>query len=209
MSGPKLCDSLQLRWRFSPLPVKFARFLRPPDPRFLALGDRLRTSISLRLKWTKLLPTIAMRDFGALSTPLSHLVNILVVKFVQETSAAKGDAHDVKALDGDTQNTMGNVTVMTPKPRRYQLRCTKSVMCITAICFAAVWSWLATVSQQVKGSRTKIATGSPKIPTAPGIGSLPPKTLGKSRAAPQNPAEPRRTLGETPAEPSERPRGAL
>ena len=31
-----------------------------------------------------------------------------------------------------------------------------------------------------------------------------PKNLGKSRGPPQNPAEPRRTLGETPAEPSER-----
>ena len=41
------------------------------------------------------------------------------------------------------------------------------------------------------------------------IGSLPPKTLGKSHGPPQNPAEPRRTLGETPAEPSERPRRAL
>ena len=37
------------------------------------------------------------------------------------------------------------------------------------------------------------------------IGSLPPENLGKSRGPPQNPAEPRRTLGETPAEPSERP----
>ena len=36
------------------------------------------------------------------------------------------------------------------------------------------------------------------------IGSLPPKNLGKSRGPPQNPAEPRRTLGDTPAEPPER-----
>ena len=37
------------------------------------------------------------------------------------------------------------------------------------------------------------------------IGSLPPKKLGKTRGPPQNPAEPRRTLGETSAEPAERP----
>ena len=36
------------------------------------------------------------------------------------------------------------------------------------------------------------------------VGSLSPKTLRKFRRPPQNPAEPRRTLGETPAEPSER-----
>ena len=37
------------------------------------------------------------------------------------------------------------------------------------------------------------------------IGSLPPKALGKSRGPPQNPAEARRTLGETVTEASERP----
>ena len=34
--------------------------------------------------------------------------------------------------------------------------------------------------------------------------TIPPKNLGKSRRPPQNPTELRRTLGETPAEPSER-----
>ena len=44
-----------------------------------------------------------------------------------------------------------------------------------------------------------------RFPRVTSIGSLTPKTLGKSRGPPQNPAEPRRTLGETPAEPYERP----
>ena len=48
-----------------------------------------------------------------------------------------------------------------------------------------------------------------QLPRVTSIGSLPPKTLGKSRGPPQNPTEPRRALGETPAEPSERPRRAL
>ena len=37
-----------------------------------------------------------------------------------------------------------------------------------------------------------------QFPRVTSIGSLPPKTFGKSRGPPQNPAEPRRTLGETP-----------
>ena len=53
-----------------------------------------------------------------------------------------------------------------------------------------------------------VCTNSPpffrQFPRVTSIGSLPPKTLGKSREPPQNPGEPRRTLGETP-EPSERP----
>ena len=47
-----------------------------------------------------------------------------------------------------------------------------------------------------------------QFPRVTSIGSLPPKTLGKSRRPPQNPrdppktlAEPRRTLGETPHDP--------
>ena len=42
-----------------------------------------------------------------------------------------------------------------------------------------------------------------QFPRVTNIGSLPPKTLRKSRGPPQNRAEPRRALGETPAEPSE------
>ena len=48
-----------------------------------------------------------------------------------------------------------------------------------------------------------------QFPRVTSIGSLPPTDLGKSRGPPQNPAEPHRTLGGTPAEPSERPRRAL
>ena len=50
----------------------------------------------------------------------------------------------------------------------------------------------------------RIASESQTVPEGHKHRSLHPKNLGKCRGPPQNPAEPRRTLEETPAESSER-----
>ena len=58
LSAPKSRDSLRLRRRFSPLPRRIARFLRPQDARFpLRRKSLANRRFSLRLKGTNLIPT--------------------------------------------------------------------------------------------------------------------------------------------------------